>query len=348
MVWEALGSPGGALPLGLVASEAILQQACEMCTVLVLTDLEAEAGRGQWSLFKGHTNHGEEVYQECEFRRKSQSRCYRPYSIPLVSYHSLSLWGSRSPLPRDFYPTGKECHSQVKILKPSKPKRKVMCESHSCWEEENEERELEGAASEICLERGWHLCGWRSEECLGKDWGGGGGRPFRMTGATVRWAVVGPRLAWGDWSACGLPGNSEGWAGQVQVGATLQEGHRDKHGWNRLKGKCTGSRISPTSTMVQTEPGGRSWENRVARQAEKCPAERIIFVYGACNQLWGVPVKQGYRASMRSCYPVTASKGLLVFGPQMADISVLGFTIFLGILKFLEFLKDFKSFSNNF
>ena len=47
MVWEALGSPGGALPLGLVASEAILQQACEMRTVLVLTDLEAEAGRGQ-------------------------------------------------------------------------------------------------------------------------------------------------------------------------------------------------------------------------------------------------------------------------------------------------------------
>jgi hypothetical protein len=136
-----------------------------------------------------------------------------------------------------------------------------------------------------------------------------------------------------------LPGNSEGRADQVQVGATLQEGHRDKHGWNRLKGKRTGSRISPTAAMVQTEPGGRSWENRVARQAEKCPAERIIFVYGACNQLRGGPVKKGYWASMRSGYPVTASKGLLVFGPQMADISVLGFTIFLGILKFLEFLK---------
>lgn len=52
-----------------------------------------------------------------------------------------------------------------------------------------------------------------------------------------------------------------------------------------------------------------------------------------------MPVKQGYWASMRSGYPVTASKGLLVFGPQMADILVLRFTIFLGILKFLEFLK---------
>ena len=70
-----------------------------------------------------------------------------------------------------------------------------------------------------------------------------------------------------------------------------------------------------------------------------------------------MPVKQGYWASMRSGYPVTVSKGLLVFGPQMADISVLGFTIFLEILKFMEFfffffvhgiLKDFKSFSNNF
>lgn len=48
-----------------------------------------------------------------------------------------------------------------------------------------------------------------------------------------------------------------------------------------------------------------------------------------------MPVKQGYWASMRSGYPVTVSKGLLVFGPQMADISVLGFTIFLEILKFM-------------
>lgn len=50
-----------------------------------------------------------------------------------------------------------------------------------------------------------------------------------------------------------------------------------------------------------------------------------------------MPVKQSYWASMRSGYPVTASKGLLDFGPQMADISVLGFTIFLEILKFMEF-----------
>lgn len=47
MVWEALGSPRGALPLGLIASEVILQRACEICTVLILTDLEAEAGSGQ-------------------------------------------------------------------------------------------------------------------------------------------------------------------------------------------------------------------------------------------------------------------------------------------------------------
>lgn len=50
-----------------------------------------------------------------------------------------------------------------------------------------------------------------------------------------------------------------------------------------------------------------------------------------------MPVKQSYWASIRSGYPVTASKGLLDFGPQMADISVLGFTIFLEILKFMEF-----------
>ena len=131
-----------------------------------------------------------------------------------------------------------------------------MCESHS-WEE-NKERELEGAASETCLERGLHLCGWRSEEILGKDWGGGGGRPFRMTGAAVRWAVVGLRLAWGDPSAC----NSEGWAGwgcpgrpqgQLWVEQVERRTHRKQDqshchrgpGWAR-KGKL-GEKSGPTS-----------------------------------------------------------------------------------------------------
>lgn len=91
----------------------------------------------------------------------------------------------------------------------------------------------------------------------------------------------------------------------------------------------------------RTEPGREKLgEKKRPNKQRNALAERIIFVYGACNQLQGVPVKQGYWASMRSgnlpCYSV---KGVISFGPQMADILVLRFTIFLGILKFLEFLK---------
>lgn len=166
----------------------------------------------------------------------------------------------------------------------------------------------------------------------------GAGGPSEWQGLQSGEQWCGPRLAWGGRKPRRLPGNSEGWAGSgLGAGATPPEALRDKHGWNRLKGKRMWSRINPLPPWSWTSQGGRSWEKRAAQQAEKCPC-RKNHSSRACNQLQGVPVKQGYWASYEVWLPCYSAKGVS-FGPQMADILVLRFKNFSWILKFLEFPK---------
>lgn len=100
-----------------------------MCTVLVLTDLEAEAGRVK--PVQRSRKPQRASLPGCEFRLGNQS----PDAIGLT----LSLWFPTMHSPCEFNvpthqgisdSTGKECHFQVKNLKSSR--QRVMCESHSC------------------------------------------------------------------------------------------------------------------------------------------------------------------------------------------------------------------------